>query len=315
MEVSSIALREHRVDGITFDVAAFSGLTHDHLDYHGSMEAYFEAKAQLFDPDRARRGVVVIDDDWGRTLAKRAAIPVATVSTQDPGADWFVAQSAGHVTVTGPERAQVRLPIAGDFALTNLAVSVAVCHQLGISAQRAADAAVDCRVPGRMEVVASVEDTDFIVDYAHTPDAIRRVVAMSAEAIKDRGGRVIVVVGAGGDRDPGKREDMGRAATGHADVLIVTDDNPRTEEPAAIRARILAGSGGSPCRVMEIADRAEAIERAVQEAGSGDIVLVLGKGHEVTQEVAGHLLPFDDRRVLASFVRKRFGGGEEGGQR
>lgn len=315
MEVSSIALQEHRVDGITFDVAAFSGLTHDHLDYHGTMEAYFEAKAQLFDPLRARHGVVVIDDSWGRALVERAAIPLTTVSSKDPGADWFVANSGDQVTVIGPDRALVSMPIAGDFAMTNLAVSVAVCHHLGVPAQVAADAAVDCRVPGRMEVVDSIEGIDFIVDYAHTPDAIDRVVAMSAETIGQRGGRVIVVVGAGGDRDPAKRAGMGRAAASHADMLIVTDDNPRSEDPAAIRAAVLSGATNSSCRVLQVAERADAIERAVQEAQRGDIVLILGKGHEATQEVAGQVFAFDDRTVLASFVRRRFGRGEEGGQR
>ncbi|MGA1146301.1 MAG: UDP-N-acetylmuramoyl-L-alanyl-D-glutamate--2,6-diaminopimelate ligase [Candidatus Nanopelagicales bacterium] len=315
MEVSSISLQEHRVDGITFDVAAFSGLTHDHLDYHGTMEAYFEAKAQLFEPLRARHGVVVIDDNWGRALVDRAAIPLTTVSGQDPDADWFVTNSGDQVSVIGPDQASVRMPIAGDFALTNLAVSVAVCHHLGVPAQRAADAAVDCRVPGRMEVVDSAEGIDFIVDYAHTPDAIDRMVAMSAQTVGQRGGRVIVVVGAGGDRDPAKREGMGRAAASHADLLIVTDDNPRSEDPATIRAAVLAGTTSLPCRVVEVAERADAIERAVQEAQRGDVVLILGKGHEATQEVAGHVFAFDDRTVLASFVRRRFGGGEEGGQR
>lgn len=314
MEVSSIALRESRVDGITFDVAVFTGLTQDHLDYHGTMQAYFEAKAELFTPARARRGVVVIDDPWSRALIDRSSIPLVTVSGADRSADWFASRSEDQVSISGPEKARVRLPIPTDFAMTNLAVSVAVCHILGLPAQATAEAAVKARIPGRMEVVASVDDIDFVVDYAHTPDAIRQVVSSAAITRRRRGGRVIVVVGAGGDRDSSKREQMGHAASSDGDVLFVTDDNPRSEEPSAIRAAILRGAQRSECAVFEVPSRREAIERAVLEAAPGDAVLVLGKGHEQTQEVDGHVFAFDDRRVLASFVQSRFGGGEEGEQ-
>jgi UDP-N-acetylmuramoyl-L-alanyl-D-glutamate--2,6-diaminopimelate ligase len=315
MEVSSIALREHRVDGITFDVVAFTGLTQDHLDYHGTMEAYFEAKADLFMPGRARRGVVMVDDSWGRALAENSSIPVTTVSSSDRAADWFASRSGDRVTIVGPEEAHVRLPVPTDFAVLNLAVSIAVCHLLGVSSQVAADAAVRARIPGRMEVVSTVDGINFVVDYAHTPDAIHQVVSSAASLRESGGGRVIVVVGAGGDRDPSKRAAMGSAAARAADVLFVTDDNPRSEDPAAIRASVLAGTSKAECRVYEVADRAEAIQRAVDEAVPSDIVLVLGKGHERTQEVGGHVLPFDDRHVLASFVRDRFGGGVEGDER
>lgn len=315
MEVSSIALREHRVDGITFDVAAFTGLTQDHLDYHGTMEAYFEAKADLFTLGRARHGVVAVDDSWGKALADASVIPFTTVSTSDRDADWYASRSGDRVSILGPGEAHVRLTVPTDFAVRNLTVSVAVCHLLGVSPQVAADAAVGARIPGRMEVVATVDGIDFVVDYAHTPDAIDQVVSTAASLRRSGAGRVIVVVGAGGDRDSSKRAAMGGAASHAADVLFVTDDNPRSEDPAAIRAAIIEGTTGAECRVHEVADRAEAIERAVDEAAPLDIVLVLGKGHERTQELGGHVLPFDDRHVLASFVKDRFGGGAEGDER
>ena len=315
MEVSSIALRESRVDGITFDVAAFTGLTQDHLDYHGTMQAYFEAKAELFTPERARCGVAVMDSPWSQALMDRASIPLVTVSCIHRSADWFASRSDDEVSIVGPQEVHVKLPIPTDFAMTNLALSVAVCHILGLPVEAAADAAVEARIPGRMEVVASVSDIDFVVDYAHTPDAISQVVSSAALARRPYGGRVIVVVGAGGDRDPSKREDMGRAASSDSDVLFVTDDNPRSEDPAAIREAILRGVQADGCSVHEIPSRSEAIEQAVLEAAAGDIVLILGKGHETTQEVDGHVFAFDDRRVLASFVQSRFGGGEEGEQR
>lgn len=310
MEVSSIALRERRVDGITFDVAAFTGLTQDHLDYHGTMDAYFAAKAELF--TRAHRGVVVIDDPWGRALVERSSCPVTTVSAVDRSADWFATRDGDRVLLSGPEQVEVRLPIPTDFAMTNLALGVAICQLLGVSADAAARAAADARIPGRMELVASIEGVDFIVDYAHTPDAIRRVVSSAASIRRGIGGRVIVVLGAGGDRDSSKREAMGEAAAQDSDVVYVTDDNPRSEDPAAIRAAVLTGAGRSSAAVIEVPSRREAIRSAVDQAQRGDVVLVLGKGHEATQELGDHVLAFDDRLVLASFVQSRFGGGEEG---
>jgi UDP-N-acetylmuramoyl-L-alanyl-D-glutamate--2,6-diaminopimelate ligase len=269
MEVSSIALRESRVDGITFDVAAFTGLTQDHLDYHGTMQEYFEAKAELFTPDRARCGVVVVDDPWSRALVDRASIPLVTVSGIDRSADWFASRSDDEVFIVGPEEVRVRLPIPTDFAMTNLALSIAVSRELGLPAQACADAAVRARIPGRMEIVASIDDIDFIVDYAHTPDAIRQVVSSAAMVRRRRGGRVIVVMGAGGDRDATKRAEMGRAASSESDVLFVTDDNPRSEDPVAIRAAILQGAQGDHCSVFEVESRGEAIERSSSRSCDG----------------------------------------------
>ena len=315
MEVSSIALREHRVDGIVFDIAVFTGLSHDHLDYHGSMDAYFEAKADLFSPQHAGQAVVVIDDPWGQVLRERLHIPVITVTTTGAQADWRASVDGDRVTIDGLESFEVRLPVPTNFAAANLLTSIAVASILGIPAQFAAQAAVQARVPGRMELVRSVGDVDFVVDYAHTPDAIRQVIAAAATSRRSRGGRVIAVLGAGGDRDAGKRGEMGRAAAAGADQLFVTDDNPRSEDPGSIRLAVLAGTNGTTCQVSEIADRREAIGAAVHAAQPNDIVLVLGKGHEASQEFAGHVLAFDDRLVLASFVEARYGETKEDGRR
>src|SRR6056297_1306324 len=304
MEVSSIAVREHRVDGIEFDVMGFTGLSHDHLDYHGTMDAYFEAKAEMFTSGRCKAGVVVVDQPWGQRLATRSVIPITTVSTRpDVDATWRAQPTGDGVRIEGPQTAFLNLPVATEFA-------IAIAHSLGVPAQLAADALAVASVPGRMEVVASVDGCDFIVDYAHTPDAIDRVVSAAVDSHRNRRsgsdvvGRVLVVIGAGGDRDPGKRSAMGRAAS-QADVVIVTDDNPRTEDPAQIRSTVRHGAEAGRANVLEIA-------RVVAEAHPGDVVLVLGKGHEATQEIDGRVVAFDDREVLASFVRQRFGSGGGG---
>jgi UDP-N-acetylmuramoyl-L-alanyl-D-glutamate--2,6-diaminopimelate ligase len=318
MEVSSIAVREQRVDGIEFDVMGFTGLSHDHLDYHGTMDAYFEAKAEMFTSGRCKAGVVVVDQPWGQRLATRSVIPITTVSTRpDIDATWRAQRTGDGIRIEGPQTAFLNLPVATEFAIANTTLAIAIAHSLGVPAQLAADALAVASVPGRMEVVASVDGCDFIVDYAHTPDAIDRVVSAAVDSHRNRRsgsdvvGRVLVVIGAGGDRDPGKRSAMGRAAS-QADVVIVTDDNPRTEDPAQIRSTVRHGAEAGRANVLEIAPREEAIARVVAEARPGDVVLVLGKGHEATQEIDGRVVAFDDREVLASFVRQRFGSGGGG---
>lgn len=312
MEVSSIALCEHRVDALTFDVVAFTGLSRDHLDYHGTMEDYFNAKAELFEPGRAAKGVVLVDDEWGERLAATAAIPIETVSIRSSVADWVIDYngSDGRL-VNRRSNLAVTIPttVRTDFVLANIGLALVVAHSLGVPLQQAGDAIVHARVPGRMELVAEREGISFLVDYAHTPDAIDQVVKAAVGERHARGGRVIVVVGAGGDRDPSKRAPMGRAASS-ADVVIVTDDNPRSENPAKIRREVLQGVTNT--QVLEISERAEAIERAVQSAAAGDLVLILGKGHEATQEFSDHVVEFDDRSVLMSSVDRRFGEGKKG---
>ncbi|NDG95355.1 MAG: UDP-N-acetylmuramoyl-L-alanyl-D-glutamate--2,6-diaminopimelate ligase [Actinobacteria bacterium] len=313
MEVSSIALSEHRVDGVVFDVAVFTGLSHDHLDYHATMEAYFAAKAELFTKERSRRGVVLIDDEWGERLARESAIPLETVSTTGKAANWnMTAVDDGWVLTDGVDSCDVRTPVGADFVVANAAVAIVAALRVGVPLDVAADATETARIPGRMELVGRENGIDYIVDYAHTPDAIEQVVSAAARERAARGqGRVVVVIGAGGDRDPQKRPDMGTAAS-RADVVIVTDDNPRSENPADIRRQILEGVQGG-CEIHECDSRRDAIGLAVATARPGDVVLVLGKGHEATQERAEGLLAFDDRQVLAFFVGRRFGGGSREG--
>lgn len=309
MEVSSHALCLHRVDGIRYDLALFTNLSRDHLDFHGTMEHYFEAKAALFTPLRARQGLVCIDDEWGVRLAGRATIPVQTLTTHPGGhADWVATVDAGDRSRFALRGPGVTLHLAsalpGDFNVANTALAAAALVLLGQQPQAVEDAILtDPRVPGRMElvVVGDPDDSDprVVVDYAHTPDAI----GMALRALRPTtSGTLVVVTGAGGDRDRDKRTDMGRAAAQWADVVIVTDDNPRSEDPAVIRAALLAGAAAAAAErpgsveVHEIADRQAAIRAAVRMAGGpSGTVAVVGKGHESGQEIAGTVLPFDDR--------------------
>jgi UDP-N-acetylmuramoyl-L-alanyl-D-glutamate--2,6-diaminopimelate ligase len=312
MEVSSHALVLGRVDGLVFDVAVFTNLSHDHLDFHRDMADYYAAKATLFTARRARAGVVCLDDDWGRRLHQESEVPVTSyAATPTAGADWSIvdvvpAANGSTLRVRGPEAADltvsVRLP--GDFNATNALGALACAVSIGVDPEVAAAGIGRCTsVPGRMQAVAD-PDADravlALVDYAHTPAAVSRAIAAARWATR---GRVLVVLGCGGDRDRAKRPEMGRAASELADLVIVTDDNPRSEDPAVIRAAVLQGasaSSPSAATVLEIGDRRQAIRRAVTEAGSGDVVLVLGKGHEQGQDVAGVVHPFDDGVELAA---------------
>jgi UDP-N-acetylmuramoyl-L-alanyl-D-glutamate--2,6-diaminopimelate ligase len=332
MEVSSHALALHRVDGVRFDVVAFTNLSQDHLDFHGSMETYYLAKAALFTPARAVRGVVCVDDEWGQRLARESTVPVVSISSE-PGipADWAVRASPGDGSsfeLVGEGRLlSLRSALPGDFNRVNTAVAALVLLAAGHPGDAIEQAlAADPQVPGRMERVfvedtAGVQSPDeteqgrmplAVVDFAHTPYAV----AAALKALRhNTSGTLIVVLGAGGDRDPGKREAMGAAAAAHADVVVVTDDNPRSEDPASIRAAVLRGATAhnrsardrsaqdqpareTPGVIREIGDRAAAIRAAVALSGAGDTVVVLGKGHESGQEIAGVVHPFDDRAEL-----------------
>ena len=298
MEVSSHALALHRVDGLTFDVAAFLNLTQDHLDFHGTMDAYFAAKATLFEPGRSRHAVVCIDDAWGSRLAAESAIPVTTVG---PGGDWEAEEvrvlggGGTSFVARGPRgRTEVTMPLPGGFNVTNALVALACVEALGHPAAAAARGIAGVSVPGRFERVANDRGIAAFVDYAHTPDAVERVLRVAREATP---GRLIAVLGCGGDRDAAKRPHMAAAAAALADAVIVTDDNPRSEDPASIRRAMLDGVRGAD-HVREEGDRAQAIAEAVALAGAGDCVMVLGKGHETGQEIAGVVHPFDDREAL-----------------
>jgi UDP-N-acetylmuramoyl-L-alanyl-D-glutamate--2,6-diaminopimelate ligase len=280
------------------------------------MEDYYQAKASLFTPERAARGVVCVDDSWGRRLAKEASVPVLTVSSRsDVGADWEIQTHGGDPSafelVGEGQRLSLRSALPGDFNRVNTAVAAVVLLASGYAADAVIRAlAAIPSVPGRMERVL-VDDVDqssmplAVVDFAHTPDAV----AAALKALRlHTSGALIVVLGAGGDRDSGKREAMGAAAAANADFVLVTDDNPRSEDPASIRAALLAGAAGSahlsPDRVREIGDRAAAIGVAVDLASVGDTIAVLGRGHEVDQDIGGVIHPFDDRVELKAALRQ-----------
>jgi UDP-N-acetylmuramoyl-L-alanyl-D-glutamate--2,6-diaminopimelate ligase len=307
MEVSSHALTLGRVDGIRFAVGAFTNLSRDHLDFHPTKDDNFEAKARLFDPAsplRARRAVVCVDDDAGRAMANRAAAAI-TVSTQGRPADWqaedVVADAGGQrfiaVDPAGVHH-PVGIPLPGGYNIANCLVALAILDTIGVSPEQASTGLRHTRVPGRLEQVDRGQHFLALVDYAHKPGALRSVL----QSLRRPDSRLAVVFGAGGDRDPGKRAPMGRIAAELADLVIVTDDNPRSEDPAAIRREILAGAAeaGGSARVVEIGDRRTAIDHAVAWAAPGDIVLITGKGHETGQTRGGQTHPFDDRVELAA---------------
>ncbi|SDE96546.1 UDP-N-acetylmuramoylalanyl-D-glutamate--2,6-diaminopimelate ligase [Blastococcus fimeti] len=307
MEVSSHALVLGRVGAVRFAAAGFTNLGRDHLDFHGTLEEYFRAKALLFD-GRAAVEVVDVDDEHGRRLLDRPGRPrPVTVSTEGAHADWRAtdvapaADGGSTFTLHGPDglrrQGSVRLP--GRFNVANAVLAVALLDAVGVPVDAALEGIATTVVPGRMEPVEAGQPFVAAVDYAHTPDAV----ATALGALRtSTAGRLITVLGCGGDRDPGKRAAMGAAAAAGSDVLVVTDDNPRSEEPAVVRAAMLAGVLDVPedrrAEVHEVGDRREAIAAAVALARPGDTVLVAGKGHETGQEIAGTVHPFDDRAVL-----------------
>jgi UDP-N-acetylmuramoyl-L-alanyl-D-glutamate--2,6-diaminopimelate ligase len=314
MEVSSHALVMGRVDGVVFDVACFTNLGRDHLDFHADVEDYFAAKASLFTPERSRRGLVNADDEFGRRLVAEATVPVVTFSLKDPAADWYAADvrlepTGSTFTVRPPEGEPftARVPLTGDFNVANALCAIAALGEAGFEPAAVASAmGTSGGVPGRLEQVDAGQDFLAVVDYAHKPDAVRAALTALRPLTA---GRLVIVIGAGGDRDPGKRPIMGEIAARLADVLVVTDDNPRSEDPAAIRAALLAGAeavpAGERAEVHEEGDRRAAIRLAVASAGAGDTVVVAGKGHETGQEVGGATHPFDDRDVLLEEMTTR----------
>jgi len=311
MEVSSHALAMHRVDGIRFDVGAFTNLSEDHLDFHADMEEYFAAKASLFDPRRTRSAVVVIDDAWGNRLTEEIDGPVETVTTVgERRATWeavdVVEQANGSTSfrVLGPDvELTAGCAIPGRYNVANALLALAMLREVGVEPEIAAPAVATTAVPGRMERVEAGQPFLAVVDYSHKPAAVDGALRALRPLTR---GRLIVVLGCGGDRDRGKRPHMGEIAARGADLLVVTDDNPRSEEPAAIRKAMLEGALAVPPaergEVVEVGDRAAAIAAAVAAAQAGDTVRVAGKGHETGQEIAGVVHPFDDRTVLRAAI-------------
>ncbi|MEN9693147.1 MAG: hypothetical protein RLZZ330_791 [Actinomycetota bacterium] len=309
MEVSSHALSLGRVDGIKYEVAVFTGLTQDHLDFHADMNDYFSAKAKLFTKERASNAVVCIDDAWGLQLRDVAEIPVTTYAVINPNADWTAkevsVQEDGRTSFTAVHsniEIRVVLAIPGDFNIANALAAIATADILKLDLHKFVSGFGDIKVPGRLERVESGQDFVALVDYAHSPDAVARAIKVARTCTN---GKVIAVLGCGGDRDPHKRIPMGENASNNADVVIVTDDNPRTEDAAAIRSEVLVGASNGTAEIQEIGNRLEAIHFAVSAANPGDCLILLGKGHETGQEINGVVFPFDDRLVLAEAIRAR----------
>ncbi|MDQ0786444.1 UDP-N-acetylmuramoyl-L-alanyl-D-glutamate--2,6-diaminopimelate ligase [Streptomyces sp. B3I7] len=317
MEVSSHALVLGRVDGCVFDVAVFTNLSPEHMEFHSGMEDYFQAKAQLFTPARSRLGVVNTDDEYGRRLAEQATVPVVTYSAEGhPDADWraedvHVGPLDSTFTVHGPDgvRLTARSPLAGPFNVANTLAAIVALAAAGLDPQRAADgvAAVP-GVPGRLERVDAGQSYLAVVDYAHKTDAVESVLKALRKVTK---GRLHIVLGCGGDRDMTKRGPMGAAAARLADTAVLTSDNPRSEDPLAILAAMLQGAASVPAHergeVQVFEDRAAAITAVVARAHPGDTVLVAGKGHEQGQDIAGVVRPFDDRQVLREAIQQTQG--------
>jgi UDP-N-acetylmuramoyl-L-alanyl-D-glutamate--2,6-diaminopimelate ligase len=311
MEVSSHALAMHRVDAVMFDVAGFTNLGWDHRDFHPTQEDYFEAKARLFLPGQSRSAVVAIDDAWGHRLADRvSAFGMPLLTTGDLGdvratsVDKLASGSQRVGIDLAGEQVEVTLSLPGSHNVRNLVTAVAMLRQAGVGLDDAVGGFAAVTVPGRLEqVVLDGDAPDVYVDFAHTPEAVHAALT----ALNDR--RTICVLGCGGDRDHFKRGPMGAVAVNDSDLLVVTDDNPRTEDPAAIREAILegarqakdsaaTGSRAARCDVVDGGDRRSAIRRALADARPGDVVAILGKGHEHGQEMRGSVTAFNDAEVV-----------------
>ena len=310
MEVSSHGLDLHRVDGTVLDVAAFTNLTRDHLDWHGDMEHYLAAKARLFTPDLSRHAVVLVDAPGARDLLALVEVPVTTLGAGE-GSDVLIRDreigrdgSSATLIVDG-EAVRIRTVMRGTHNLDNVLLAVVTAIRAGIDPGVAARSVAEVQAPpGRLEPVGEADDPLVLVDYAHTPDAIGIVAGVGRDLVP-QGGRLIIVVGAGGDRDREKRAPMGAAAGAAADVVLVTDDNPRSEDPASIRDAVAAGARAGRAEVEVHAGRSGAVARAIAMATPADVVLVLGRGHESHQEVDGRFLPLDDRDLVRAALAVR----------
>jgi len=309
IEASSHAMTMHRLEGAHFAIAAFTNLTQDHLDFHGDMESYFLAKASLFSFSFADLACINIDDSYGARLATATELPVITISRFNPQAVWHFIEIDNQ-----SRRVQLKIrgaagilietstSLRGGYNFDNLLMAIAIAVELGVDPiDIAAIVPNIIGAAGRLEEIAIGQDFTALVDYAHTPDAVSNVLASIREFTT---GKVIAVLGCGGDRDPMKRPLMGQALSANADIAIFTSDNPRSENPDAILQAMTAGIDiAQPSQ--RISDRAEAIAYAVSLAGAGDTVAVLGKGHELGQEIVGKTLDFDDRVVLAKAIEAK----------
>lgn len=309
MEVSSHALHQHRIDGLEFDVAVFTNFTRDHLDYHGSMQSYYDAKARLLDYLRPHGAAVVNLDEqaWNALPGERRRVTFSErVTTAEVHATniRFTPRGSTWSLSLGGERHDVSLPLIGDFNVPNALGAAAAAWALGLSGARIAEGlSAAPQVPGRLELIS--EAPAVLRDYAHTPDALDRALDAVRPFTK---GRLICVFGCGGDRDKGKRPEMGAIAARKADLAIVTSDNPRTEDPEKILDDIESGMGGAKHERIE--DRRAAIARAMDVAADGDVILLAGKGHEDYQVRGTTKLPFDERRIVEELRASMAGGSQ-----
>lgn len=297
MEVSSHALAQGRVHGTHFDVVVFTNLGHDHLDYHKTQEEYFKAKASLFRAIYADRAVVNVDDPHGLMISDTIEIPHTSFSANQVHDTVISARQ----TMFHWNDVTIHAPIGGAFTVMNLLAAVTAVQSLGYLPADIARACDDIQpIRGRFELVPGAVDFDVVVDYAHTPEGLEEVLR-TARALTHQ--QLTVVFGCGGNRDREKRPTMGRIAADIADLVIVTSDNPRDEDPAQIINEVLAGTAGGRARVLSHIDRREAIHEAIRNAGAGDVVVIAGKGHETTQEIAGVRTPFDDVLVVSELLQ------------
>ncbi|GAA0942427.1 UDP-N-acetylmuramoyl-L-alanyl-D-glutamate--2,6-diaminopimelate ligase [Nonomuraea longicatena] len=316
MEVSSHALALGRVDGVFYDVALFTNLSQDHLDFHRDLDDYFAAKARLFQPELSRVGVTNLDDAHGRELLGVAKVPMTTFSAEgDPEADWRALDvrlsadgSSFRIVGPGGVEADARVSLPGPFNVANALGAVVVLVEAGIPLQTAVRGIGSLAgVPGRMQRITAPESPfQAVVDYSHKPGAVESVLR-SLRTVTS--GTLTIVLGCGGDRDTGKRPIMGQIAAELADVAIFTSDNPRTEDPLRILAAMMEGTLAVPqherAHVIIEPDRAAAIGLAIGRAEPGDVVVVAGKGHEQGQYVSGEVIPFDDREVVAEAIHRK----------
>ena len=319
MEVSSHALAQHRVDGTRFAAAVFTNLSADHLDYHRTMEEYFRAKARLFEPSFTDIAVIDVDTTYGRLLADSVRLPVVVRS----GASTVDVLSVGLADSAFRWRDQiVRLPLGGRFNVANAVLAADTTAALDVAPREIAAAlATVTPVPGRFERIDEGQPFTVLVDYAHTPDGLKRVLETAREVMASRsegaaraaaGGRVLVVFGCGGDRDATKRPMMGAEAEAGADLVVLTSDNPRHENPQVIADAVLRGMNERPYAVE--LDRRRAIALALDAATEDDVVVIAGKGHETTQQIGDTYIPFDDRDVTREILRELGHARRDGGR-
>ncbi len=310
MEVSSEGLLFSRVEGTRFACGVFTNLTQDHLNTHGTMEAYFEAKMMLFRPEMSERAVVNTDDAYGRILAERSRIPLTTFAVHRDadvrGIELEVgARSSRLVAQVAGRRVPMEVPLPAAYNVSNALGVLAASVALGLPLDDAARGIAALKgVPGRVESIDAGQDFTVLVDYAHTPDALHNVLVATRE-ITPPGARLVVVFGCGGDRDQTKRPQMGKVAAALADRCIITSDNPRTEDPDSIIAMIEQGAASTGRAFESIVDRRDAIATAVADAKTGDVIVIAGKGHESGQQFADHTIPFDDRHVAREILEGR----------